>query len=105
MVLNVMGISLFLSCVVLHACRPDVEIVVEVNPTALQNQNTTTSDLLGPFSVLGFNFYEIVNPYPVANYLFAKNPQFASQAAGPELFKSAGSHPFTARRLNHMITN
>jgi FkbM family methyltransferase len=55
----------------LGRCRDDLEIMVEMTPSAFSNQCKTPADLLNQFAELGFHCYEIENDYTVGSYLRA----------------------------------
>jgi FkbM family methyltransferase len=52
----------------LHACRMDLEIIVEVTPKLLQTEGRTCQDLLDFFSGFGFYPYRIENNYSAKAY-------------------------------------
>jgi len=58
----------------LKACRPDVEIMVEVTPLVLRAQGKSCEDLLRIFAPLGFDAYRINNDYSPMRYLSSKRP-------------------------------
>ena len=58
--------------------RPDLEVVIEVNPVALARQGTSPERLVQPFLDAGYHAYEIENDYSPLSYIpvpTAKRPR------------------------------
>jgi len=58
----------------LEACRSDLEVVVEVTPSALARRNVKCADLLGLFGARGFHPYRLNNEYTPKSYLLWERP-------------------------------
>jgi len=53
---------------VLDRLRPDVELVIEVNPRRLAEQGQSVDDVLEPLRAHGFRVYRLTNDYKAASY-------------------------------------
>jgi FkbM family methyltransferase len=53
----------------LASSRDDLEIIVEISPSALEAEGRKAQDLMDLFGILGFNAYHIENDYSVNSYL------------------------------------
>lgn len=67
----------------LHACRPDLEIVTEINPSVLESRGQTPESLIRTFQDLGFHCYSIENSYSGLSYLAGR------EGLRPERLRSA----------------
>jgi FkbM family methyltransferase len=59
----------------LHVCRRDLEIIVEVSPRMLQDQGKSCQDVLDFFSAWGLHPYSIENDYSAAAYYSRTEPR------------------------------
>jgi len=73
----------------LKACRPDVEIMVEVTPAVLQTQNRTSADLIRILASSGFHPYRIENDYSTRSYLLNQGFTRPVRLEGPTFLEQA----------------
>ena len=54
---------------ILKSCRPELEVITEINPSVLERQGQTPETLIRTFRELGFHCYSIENSYSGLSYL------------------------------------
>ena len=57
----------------LESCRPDIEIMVELSPPALESEGRTTRDFFGILNSLGFHAYTITNDYAAESHFLSED--------------------------------
>lgn len=59
----------------MHSCRDDLEIAIEINSKMLEVEGRTPQDVLDFFAGYGFHAYRIENDYLQERYLYRETPQ------------------------------